>query len=126
MIHVKFIPRDIAVNILSRAATSFDEVKTCICKGDYNGARNAIEYWQTVVCSDDAAEINNAKFSRENVALVALEQLYKTTASLRFDLLAERPARAELSAFRFNKQALCEAERVLKGCNVPDYPAAKY
>ena len=86
----------------------------CLVTGDQKGARNALEYWQTVVCADDAEEIRKAGFSEENNTRSALSDLYKTTASLRFDLLAERPARAGLTAFKRNHEALCQAERILR------------
>ena len=111
---MKTVPQSLAVNILSRAGRAFDEVAQCLAKGDQLGARNAIEYWQIVVCADDAEEIRGAGFSEENGLRSALSDLYKTTASLRFDLLAERPARAELTAFKRNKEALCQAERILR------------
>ena len=108
------VPQRLAVGILSRAGRTFDEVVQCLAKGDQLGARNAVEYWQTVVCADDAEEIRKAGFSEENNARSALSDLYKTTALLRFDLLAERPARAGLIAFKRNHEALCQAERVLR------------
>ena len=82
---MKTTPQALAINILSRAGRAFDEVAQCLAKGDQLGARNAIEYWQTVVCADDAEEIRKAGFSEENVLRSALLDLYKTTASLRFD-----------------------------------------
>ena len=111
---MKTVPQSLAINILSRAGRAFDEVAQCLAKGDQLGARNAIEYWQTVVCADDAEEIRGAGFSEENGLRSALSDLYTTTAALRFDLLAERPARAELTAFKRNKEALCQAERILR------------
>jgi len=111
---MKTTPQALAINILSRAGRAFDEVAQCLAKGDQLGARNAIEYWQTVVCADDAEEIRKAGFSEENVLRSALLDLHKTTASLRFDLLAERPARAELATFKRNKEALTQADRILR------------
>ena len=111
---MKTVPQSLAVNILSRAGRAFDEATRCLARGDQLGARNAIEYWQTVVCADDAEEIRGAGFSEENGLRSALSDLYKTTAALRFDLLAERPARAGLTAFQRNKEALCQAERILR------------
>lgn len=111
---MKTVPQSLAVNVLSRAGRSIEEIATCFAKGDYVGVKNAIEYWQMVVCADDAEEIRKAGFSEENTVKEAISELYKTTASLRFDMLAERPARAELSVFKRNKEALCQAERVLR------------
>ena len=111
---MRTVPQALAINILSHAGRAFDEVAQCLAKGDQLGARNAIEYWQTVVCADDAEEIRGAGFSEENGLRSALSDLFNTNASLRFDLLAERPARAELTAFKRNKEALCQAERILR------------
>ena len=57
---MKTVPQSLAVNILSRAGRAFDEVARCLAKGDQLSARNAVEYWQTVVCADDAEEIRGA------------------------------------------------------------------
>lgn len=111
---MKTVPESLAINILSRAGKSFDEIVKCLSVGDFNGARNAIEYWQCVVSRDDAEEIRKARFTEENMARSALSELYHTTVSLRFDMLYERPARASLSVFEKNKEALLNAERILK------------